>query len=170
MNGPMPGAPFDGDWRAAFKGEYITAAELGNKAATIRIRACRIIALESTKPGQDEDSANKKMKDRLVVFFDGSDRGWVVPRTNAICIAAMFGNDTHGWIGKRVTIHGELVQVGPKKDLGIRVVGSPDIAEQIRVEIKLPRRKAVWRTLVNTAKAAPPPVEDPVEEEDSAAE
>lgn len=140
-------------WKALFKGDYIAAVEFGDKQPTLKIANVKLCKLES------EDG---RQKDKGVVFFEGKDRGWVLNRTNATCLGAMFGDDIEAWSGKRVTLYATMVQVGKKKEPGIRVKGSPDIAEPMKVEIKLPRKKPQWVTMLPTGAkapvhAAPPP-------------
>ena len=133
------------DYRILFKGDYVSAVELGEKTPTLTIAGVKIVKLE----GDDG-----RVKDRGVVSFKETDRGWVLCKTSAMCVAAMFGNETDGWIGKHVTLKSELVQVGPEKKPGIRVKGSPDIAAPVLVTIKLPKRKAYTVTLEKTGAAS----------------
>jgi len=129
------------DWRLMFKGDYIQAVEFGDSKPTFKISEVRLCKLE----GEDG-----RTKDKGVVFFEGKDRGWVLCKTNAICLAAMFGPDTSTWSGKRVTLYSAMVQVGKSKQPGIRVRGSPDIKESMQVEIKLPRKKPTMVTMQAT--------------------
>jgi hypothetical protein len=157
-------------WKAMFKGEFIAAVEFGDKQPTLTIASVKLCKLES------EDG---RQKDKGVVFFEGKDRGWVMNRTNATCLAAMFGDDTASWNGKRVTLYATLVQVGKKKEPRIRVKGSPDLPKPVPVEIKLPRKKPYTVTMQPTgakpngaAKPAPEPEpapEEPSDEEMAAA-
>jgi hypothetical protein len=65
----------------------------------------------------------------------------------------MFGRKTEQWIAKRVVLRSELVRVGPTKQSGIRVHGSPDIAESITFDLKLPRKRPVPYKLEKTGNA-----------------
>lgn len=139
------------DWRALFKGAYLTAVEFGGREPTFKIQGVDTIDLEQ------EDGQTKP---KAVVFFvdvdgdgyKGIDRGWVLCKTNAMCIAAMFGNETDAWVGKRVTLFATDVQVGKERKPGIRVKGSPDIKAPITATIKLPKKKAFPMTLSPTVK------------------
>lgn len=139
------------DWRALFKGSYLVAVEFGGREPTFMIRGVDTINLEQ------EDGQTKP---KAIVFFDdakgdgyaGCDRGWVLCKTSAMCIAAMFGNETDAWIGKRVTLYATDVQVGKEKKPGIRVKGSPDIKAPITTSVKLPKKKAFSVTLTPTVK------------------
>lgn len=131
-------------YEALFKGAYIQAVEFGGKAPTMTIRGLDVVDLEDD---------NGKPKPKGVIWFRETDRGWVLNRTNAQCLAAMFGDETDGWIGKRVTLVSEIVSVGREKKPGIRVKGSPEIDRTITAMIKLPRRKPFPRKLVPTGAA-----------------
>lgn len=140
-------------WKAMFKGDYISAVEFGQKQPTMTISNVELLKLEQ------EDG---RQKERGVIHFKETPRGWVLNRTNATCLAAMFGDETDDWAGKRVTLFATMVQVGRAKEAGIRVKGSPDIPRPISVEVKLPRRKpSVMRMEVTGKKVSPPPEPDP---------
>jgi hypothetical protein len=141
-------------------GDYIAAVELDSRTPTLTIRAIKSEMMESIgKPGDSEPAAvgkqAPKKKKKWIVFFKEMDRGWVLNRTNILCLAAMFGEDSDGWVGKRVTIYAEMVRVGPKTEPGIRVKGSPDITAPVVAVIELPRKRPTRQTLVNTP-AYPP--------------
>jgi hypothetical protein len=126
-----------------FKGRFISGAEFNGRVPTFTVKVVQIEKLE----GDDG-----KAKDKGIVWFDDTDRGWVLCKTNAMCLAAMFGNDTAGWIGKRVTLFATDVKVGGETVPGIRVRGSPDIDAAKVVEIKLPKKKPLTMKLEPTAK------------------
>jgi hypothetical protein len=137
------------DIRTVLVGEYIAAVEIGDKRPTVTIdrvekRRIASVAMEGEQ---------SKEKDRAVVFFQGKDRGWVLNKTNALSLAAMFGNETEAWKGKRVTLYAELVQAGRKHELGIRVAGSPDLEAPVSFDLVLPRKRPKKVTLEVTGKA-----------------
>lgn len=131
--------------------KYIKAADFGAtmpKFPTLTIRSAVIEKVPSLKPGAREGDEEKK---GAIYFTDEpDDRGWVINKTNKECLKALFGNETDDWIGKRVTLMAMSVQVGPKKDMGVRIKGSPDITEEIRCVVKLPKRKPETFVLVPT--------------------
>jgi hypothetical protein len=132
------------NWKARFKSEhFISAVEFGEKKPTLTIAGITNCKLE-----QDDG----KEKDKAVIAFKEIDRQWVFCKTTGYCLSAMFGEDDTQWIGKRVTLHAEMVQVGPEKQPGIRITGSPDIDKPIKVKIKLAKKKAFYVTLVPTGK------------------
>lgn len=137
------------DYKLGFKGQYVSAVELGSSTPTLTIARVVIEKIEALGKGDDVDG---KVKDRLVVYFREAERGWVMNRTNAECIVAMWGRDTDGWIGHKVTLYQAQVRVGPKMEPGIRVKGSPELDRPLTVEVKLPRKKPQPMTLVPTGK------------------
>lgn len=152
------------DYRLMFKGDYIQAVEFGDKQPTMKIASVRLCKMDDEKKGRQVD--------KCVVFFEGKDRGWVICKTNAMCIAGMFGNDTTAWVGKRVTLYAALVSLGKDKVPGIRVKGSPDIGKPIDVEIKLPRKKAstMRMNVTGGARSEPDPAPAPQPDEEQADE
>jgi hypothetical protein len=133
------------DWHLLFKGDYVSAVELGDKTPTLTIADVRIVKLE----GEDG-----RIKDKGVVYFRETERGWVLNRTNATCLASMFGDNTDDWKGKHVTLKSEEVQVGKERKPGIRVKGSPDLAAPKDVMIRLPRKKPYALRMTKTGAEA----------------
>ena len=129
-----------------FKGDYIAAVEFNGKTPTLTIDHVNSVELEG------EDGTKKG---RPVVFFRETRRGWVLCKTTAQSLAAMFTPETDTWTGKRVTLVSEIVNVGKEKVPGIRVKGSPDLTAAVTFDLKLPRKKPRKVTLVPTAKDAP---------------
>ena len=141
------------NWEAMFQSDYIRAVDFGTRIFNGEIAEVRLCKLEDEKTGKE--------KDKGVVFFKGQPKGWVLCKTNAICLAAMFGPDTEAWVGKHVTLYSATVSVGKEKKPGIRVKGSPDLPKPLPVEIKLPRKKAFTMTMQVTGKTAPTPEPEP---------
>lgn len=133
------------NYKMLFRGDYITAVEFDGREPVFTIKGVKLASLE----GED---GKKKIKG--IVALQETDRGWVLCRTNGICLAAMFGEETNAWIGKRVTLHAVEVQVGPTKQPGIRIKGSPDLERPLRVSVKLPRKRAFSMTMQPTGKNA----------------
>jgi hypothetical protein len=128
-------------------GEFLSADHIEGKPATVTMETVKMVDLQDEK-GQH--------KNRPVVYFKGTPRGWILNRTNAEALAAMFGLETTAWQGKRVTLVSADVQFGPNKVKGVRVAGSPDIASDLVFELKLPRKKAQRITLTKTANGVVP--------------
>lgn len=148
---------------AAFKGDYIAAVEFDGKTPTLTIEHVKMLDLEDDKG---------KTKTRPIVYFRETKRGWVLNKTSAQALAALFTPETDKWTGKRVTLVAEMVQFGKERMLGIRVKGSPDLSAPVKFELRLPRKKPREVTLVPTGKGAasapePTPEPDPVVDPDS---
>ena len=135
---------------AAF-GNYLGAEHLGATTPTVTIADVR-----------KEEIADDKgvLKSKAVVHFVGTERSFILNRTNALSIAAMFGVETVAWTGKRITLYAAEVQFGKERTMGVRVKGSPDIEKDVTFELKLPRKKGQPVRLVKTGGApAPAPAE-----------
>lgn len=123
-------------------GEFIKAAEFGEglpKMPTWRIKGVQIERMPSMKK-------QGKEIDKGTVYFHDIDRGWVMNRTNVECLKALFGPETDGWVGKRVTLSTEPTKVG----IGIRVHGSPDIDRPVTARWRVPRQAEQTREMVPT--------------------
>lgn len=124
-----------------FKGDYIAATEFNGKTPNLTIDHVKVVNLE----GDDG-----KTKAKPVVYFREVKRGWVLCKTTALALAAMFTPETDTWTGKRVTLFAENVQVGRERKPGIRVKGSPDLTASITFTLKLPKKKAQTVRLLKT--------------------
>jgi hypothetical protein len=130
------------DYRLGLEGEYISASEIGSKEPVVTVRDVTLAKLAPYEGGAGRD------KNRLIIWIVGKDRGWVMGTTNAECMAAMFGEDTDGWIGKRLMIYTTMVQTRNGKELGIRIKGSPDLEKPITFELRLKRKRPVTLTML----------------------
>ena len=138
-------------------GDFITAAAFAGKTPTLTITGVKRVALYDEKRDGD--------KTKGTVWFKETELGWVLNKTNATCVAAMFGPETDAWVGKRVTLKAEEVQMGRDRVLGVRVAGSPDLAGPVDAVVKLPRKKPVtMRMLVTGRQQEPAPAEPPPRE------
>lgn len=148
---------------ALLEGEYIKAVELdGTKLPTNPTYTITSIEIESLpnlkKPGKEINKG--------VVSFREIERGWVMNRTNVECLKALFGPETQGWVGKRVTLGVEPTKTGP----GIRIVGSPDIEREVIAEWTPPRQRKVTKRLVPTGRAGTKqPTQQPATQQQSPA-
>ncbi len=137
-----------GTWQEYFKGAYITALEFKGKQPTLTVT--KVEGVDVANPDTGE------IKQKLVLRWKEVERGMIVNRSNACAIAAMFGDETSAWVGKRLSLRAEEVQVGPKRELGIRVYGSPDIQSPVTATVVLPRKKPRQVILQPTGKGAKP--------------
>lgn len=73
--------------------------------------------------GQGESKQTK-----LVIYFDGIDKGFVCNKTNASVIEKLYGDETNDWKGKRITLW-------PNHDVQFK----GEIVSAIRVRAKAPK-------------------------------
>lgn len=126
------------DVDAMFPSRFIKAADLKGKPVTLTIESVELNELESDK--------GKEMKG--VIAFVGAKKKWVLNRTNAKCLQAMWGRETDGWKGHRVTIYPTTFNDEPC----IRVKGSPELEKPVEFELKLPKKRPKLTRLIPTGK------------------
>lgn len=95
-----------------FPSKYITAADLNGKPFTLTIKS---VTLEEMVTHE-----NKREK-KPVVWFSGAQKGFVMNVTNARIILALYGDDTDGWTGKRITLYPTQVRAFGEMQDAIRV-------------------------------------------------
>ena len=137
------------DYDQLFPGRFIKSGEFKGRDVTLTITDIRTEELPQDKGG---------MRVKGILSFSGTKKEWVLNRTNGECLKGMWGRDTGEWIGKRVTLWPAPFQSsfgdGAEGDTCIRVRGSPDLTEDKRIEIRLPRKKAITVTMRATGKKA----------------
>lgn len=115
-------------WKSLTDREYLYAFDLQGHDVTLTIE--RVIGGELVGPG------GKKSKKPLCYFREGRDKKpLALNATNCKAIAAMYGNDTDNWAGKRITIYPTTTQMGGETCECIRVrpqipAAAPKRAEQ----------------------------------------
>lgn len=138
---------------ALIPSKYIKAADFGvtlPRFPTLTIAdEGRIETVPSLKPGARDGDEEKKG----VLYFtdEPSGRGWVINKTNNECLKALFGKETRDWVGKRVTLMAAPIN-SPVANEGIRIQGSPDIDREVKVVVKLKKRKPQTFTLIPTGR------------------
>jgi hypothetical protein len=95
-----------------FPSKYVTAADLGGKPLTLTIKG---VTLEEMVT-----HSNQKVQ-KPVVWFEKAGKGFVINLTNARIIAALYGDETDGWTGKRITIYPTRVRAFGEMQDAIRV-------------------------------------------------
>jgi len=58
---------------------------------------------------------------KVVVYFNEAEKGWVLNKTNAGYLEALYGSETDNWIGKHVALKVSMVEFQGKVVPGIRV-------------------------------------------------
>jgi hypothetical protein len=147
----MPEAVAVSNFDELYPGRFLKAGLFKGAKPTLTIKG---VVLEELV-GEDG-----KPKQKAILSFVERPMEHVMPKTNAICLKAMFGKDLNEWKGKKVTLfagqwNGEEC---------IRVWGSPDIEKDMQVEVALPRRKAFTMTMhavKANKKAGSEPTPDP---------
>lgn len=100
------------DWRGMFDSEYLGAWDIPEgKDATVTIVKVAAEVLKNAK-GSDK---------KPCCSLAETDKRLVLNKTNCRAIAALYGNDTAAWVGKRVALYRTTVQVGPEVKECIRV-------------------------------------------------
>ena len=114
---------------------------------------------------EDVEDEAKGKKRKGSILLEGHEKPWLSNVTNTKCLVAMFGDETDRWKGKRVTLYAERVMAFGEWTLGVRLRGSPDIAQPVSVRIKLRKKKEQVVTMQpsgprpngnGTAKPSPP--------------
>lgn len=122
------------DYDQLYSGRFLKAGELLGKKVTLTISDVDLEML------MGEDGVEKA---KAVISFKETEKKHIAPKTNGICLKAMFGKKLSEWVGKRVTLFEDTWNGEPC----VRIFGSPDIKEDIQVEIALPRRRPFKRTM-----------------------
>jgi hypothetical protein len=79
-----------------FPSNYLKAADLNGRAVLVTIDKVTIEKLgEDTKP---------------VIYFAGKQKGVVLNKTNASVVAASYGPETDGWIGRQLEVYPDRTQ------------------------------------------------------------
>lgn len=83
------------DFRTMYDKDFIYAYDLEGRDVTATI--------ERVTAGEVVGTGGKKSK-KPVVYFRGSQKGLALCVTNGRTIAALYGNKTEEWVGKRITM------------------------------------------------------------------
>ena len=114
------------DFRLMFDSEYLYSFHLGGREVTI--------TMSKVEAGELVGEGGRKAKKPLV-YFEGKEKPLALNKTNARTIAALYGNDTKGWIGKKIAIYPTTTQMGGK------------VVDCIRVRPNAPRGRAAPQDL-----------------------
>jgi len=149
----------DYDYDELFPNRFIKAGLLKGKAVTLTIAGVEIESMPDKKGKNGE-------KKKGIVSFKERELELVLNKTNGECLKGMFGRKTGAWIGKRVTLYPRMVDAFGAQELAIRILGSPDIAQDMRIDLNLGQKRssAVMKKTVTKSQPAPEP-EPELEEE-----
>lgn len=134
------------DYEILFPGRFVKSVDLKGKEVTLTIASIKAEEIDE--------------KQKAIISFESTKKSMVLNRTNAEALKLMFGRDTDGWLGKRVTIYPAVMKdpFGDGDITALRVRGSPDIAQAMNATIQR-GRKTIKVSVVPTgdAKAAAKP-------------
>jgi hypothetical protein len=113
MNAPVPFAPqANFDVGALYAGQYLTAEDLGGNTYT-----AIIVAVERVEvTGQDGS-----VKAKAAITLQGWPKKLLSNKTNFETIAAAYGRQSAGWIGKPIEVFPATTPMGPRTVACIRV-------------------------------------------------
>jgi hypothetical protein len=99
----------------AFPSKYFKASDLNGEQPTLNIDTVV------------REEVGKENELKLVVYFQGRQKGLVMNKTNSHALANRFGDETDHWIGKSVQLYSEPVFFQGRTTDGLRVrpVASP---------------------------------------------
>jgi hypothetical protein len=105
-----------------FPSKYVKAADLEGRTVTLTIRGLTV-----------EEMGHGSEKERVpVLYFEVTKKGLVLNRTNAVIIAALYGDETDNWVGQRISIY-------PTK---VRAFGAMKDAIRVREQVPPPPKPA----------------------------
>jgi hypothetical protein len=106
------------DYRAMFDAKYLAAFHLVDQATgqkrDVTVTIAKVEAAKIVGEGGKQDR-------KPLVHFEGKDLPMIFNKTNGKVVAAMYGNDTRGWVAKRITLYSTTTSVGGKECDCIRV-------------------------------------------------
>lgn len=108
----------DYDVNEVFPSEYLKAADLKDKAATVTITN---IEMRKMRDGEN----------KLCLFFNRADKGMLLNKTNSKVLEALYGPRTGGWLGQKITIFPIMTDYQGQPTLAIRMrpPGAPTNAQ-----------------------------------------
>ncbi len=107
----------------AFPSRFLKAADLNNR--TIKVAINRVVFEEV---GQNKDK-------KPILYFNGTEKGLVLNKTNATAIGAVHGEQMDGWSGKEIELFSQMVPFQGQNVAAIRVRA---VAESVAAEFNDP--------------------------------
>lgn len=95
----------------AFASKNLRAADVEDGDMTLTMSEVKVETV-----GQGKDAEQKP-----ILYFEETDKSLVLNKTNAATISKLYGTDTDGWTGKKITLFSTEVQYGAEMVAGIRV-------------------------------------------------
>jgi len=110
-----------------FPSKYIKAADLGGKPLAVTIKSATVEALNNPNGGGQQD--------KLLLSFVNQTKKLVCNVTNFNSIADMHGDETDGWLGKRIELYPTKASMGGKTFDAVRVRAPIQDALNDKIEI-----------------------------------
>lgn len=101
-----------------FPRKYATGEDLAGKTPTLIISR---VVLESMHPQPGKPAENKP-----VIYFEKATKGIILTAPLARQLAALLGDDTEKWTGKRVQLFTEAIRVAGQERTAIRARQAPN--------------------------------------------
>lgn len=98
----------------AFPSKYLKAEDLKGQRIPVTISH---VSMEDVG---DDNAAQKP-----VLYFQGSQKGMVLNKTNANQLVYLYGDDTDGWPGKQVELFTMMVEYQGRSVPGLRIAPPP---------------------------------------------
>lgn len=95
----------------AFPSRYLKASDMGDKDRVLTITG---ITLETLGTGDDKET-------KPALSIQGTEKKFVLNKTNARTIESLYGSDTNNWIGKRIAVGSRETDFQGKATLALRV-------------------------------------------------
>lgn len=95
-----------------FPSRFIKADDLGGQQHTLTI----------TRVIEEKVRGERGEEEKAVAYFEKAKKGLLLNKTNAMTIAALYGPETDGWAGCRVTLYAKMVPAFGSQVLAVRVV------------------------------------------------
>lgn len=96
---------------SAFPSKYLKASDLQGRNVTVKMGR-----VEQEKIGDDM---------KLILYFQGKEKGVVLNKTNANNVASIYGGETEDWYGKEITLVEAMVDFQGKSVPAIRMRAPP---------------------------------------------
>ena len=95
----------------AFPSKYLKAEDIGKRRVVVTIDR---IEMEEFDDGK-----------KLILFFQGKQKGMVMNKTNSSNVAYLYGDETDDWTGKKIELFTMLVEFQGRQVPALRISSPP---------------------------------------------
>lgn len=92
-----------------FPSKWLSAPDIGQAKPVVTISNITFEQINQNEP------------QKMVLHFQGKNKGMVMNKTNAMNVAQIYGPETDAWIGKSVTLYTTFVDYQGKSTLALRI-------------------------------------------------